>query len=321
MDADQFDRLSRNFAERVSRRSAVRNLGGVSILGVALGGLRLFRTDALAQSDTATCELDLVANVRMGPSVDTAIGGELRGELRGKLRFALGDNGRLVDGILRLADNSELNAVGQVAGPALTVRIELPLGDALVLVGAGQNALRSCAGAVDGLLIGPAPGDIGDWHTTATKIGGITGEAQPTQPSVPVATIPPSGNNPPPPTEQPPTEAATTEPTATTVACVQPGDPCGLGHGDCCAGLVCIGGCYIPIGSPCDNSSHCIGFTCEGGFCLAPPTMEPTSPKESCIPTLSACSPIGGIPCCEGTSCMFFPGDLTTGEPDKYMCT
>jgi hypothetical protein len=259
MDADRFDLLSRSFAERVSRRSAVKNLGGGGVLAAVLAGVGLSHSKALAQADTATCAIDLVANVRLGPSQNANIGSDNGGELNGQLRFSLGDNGRLVDGVLKLADNTELDAVGQVAGPAITVRVSIPLGGTLVLVGAGEKALRSCDGAVDGMLTGPEPGDLGDWHATAKHIGNQPPTKQPTaasnnpppQAPAPIATAPPQVINETPtqasteaPTEAPttaptevPTELPMQAPTAVpTVACMgNTGEFCTTGF-PCCTG-------------------------------------------------------------------------------------
>src|SRR4051812_37960485 len=155
MDADRFDRLSRSWAKNTSRRGALKSLGGGGLLAAGLAGLGLSRTGASAQNNGATCAIDLVANVRLGPSETQQFGGENPGELRGQLRFSLGDNGRLVDSKLKLANNSEFDVVGQVAGPAITVRVAVSLGGTMVFIGAGEQALRSCKGAVDGMLTGP----------------------------------------------------------------------------------------------------------------------------------------------------------------------
>jgi hypothetical protein len=270
MDADRFDHLSRSLGQRTSRRRAVKSLGGGGILAAALAGLGLSRANTSAQDDTATCAVDLIANVRLGPSQNQQLGGQTGGELRGQLRFAVGDQGRLVGGKLRLANNTELDATGQVAGPAVTIRVAIPLGGTLVLVGAGEKALRSCDGAVDGLLTGPQPGDIGDWHAIATKTGNPGPASQPT------ATLVPAGNPPPPATQPPqvigntPTQAATEAPTQTatesateaptempteeptaipTVACMgNTGDFCTTGV-PCCTGT-----CQYTNIFPCDPS-------------------------------------------------------------------
>jgi hypothetical protein len=259
MDASRFDDFSRSLAGRVSRRSAVKHLGGGGILAAALAGLGISRLDASAQADTATCAMDLVANVRLGPNQDQKFGDSDPGELRGQLRFAMGDQGRLVDGVFRLANNTELDAVGQVAGPAITVRISIPLGGTLVLVGAGEKALRSCDGAVDGMLTGPEPGDLGDWHATAKQTGNQPATKQPTsapanpppQAPAPIATQPPQAvaETPTQVSTQAPTETSTSAPTEVptevptqaptaipTVACMgNTGEFCTTGF-PCCTG-------------------------------------------------------------------------------------
>src|SRR5262245_15280063 len=102
MDADRFDHLSRSFADRVSRRSALTKIGGGGLLAAALAGLGISRSTISAQDDNATCALDLVANVHLGPNLRQQIGGGTAGEVRGQLRFAVGDQGRIVNGKLRL---------------------------------------------------------------------------------------------------------------------------------------------------------------------------------------------------------------------------
>jgi hypothetical protein len=259
MDADRFDHLSRSLADRVSRRSAVKHLGGGGIIAATLAGLGLSRVETFAQTDTATCAMDLIANVRLGPNLDQQLGGENPGELKGQLRFAIGQQGRLVDGVFRLADNTEFDATGQVSGPAVTIRIAIPLSGTLVLVGAGEKALRSCDGAVDGLLTGPDSGDLGDWHATAKQTGNQPAAQQPTtvpanpppQNPGPIATQPPQVIAETPtqvateaPTEAPtaaptevPTEMPTQAPTAIpTVACIgDTGGFCTFSN-PCCTG-------------------------------------------------------------------------------------
>src|SRR5436190_22600709 len=49
------------------------------------------------------------------------------------------------------------------------MRVDLGKQSSLVLEGVGEHTLRGCKGAVDGGLIGPAEGDLGDWHAVVTK--------------------------------------------------------------------------------------------------------------------------------------------------------
>ena len=61
--------------------------------------------------------------------------------------------------------------VGQATGRAINLRAEAE-GGPIVLVGTTERDLAACRGAVDGLLTGPQAGDLGDWHATATALGG-----------------------------------------------------------------------------------------------------------------------------------------------------
>ncbi|MFL5759928.1 MAG: hypothetical protein ACJ789_09320 [Thermomicrobiales bacterium] len=276
MDANRFDDLSRSLADRLSRRSAVKHLGGSGLLAAALAGLGVSRFGAVAQVDTATCALDLVANVRLGPNQNQKFGDSDPGQMRGQLRFALGDQGRLVNGVFRLPDDTEMHAVGQVAGPSLTVRIAIPFGGTLVLVGAGAKAIRSCDGAVDGMLTGPQPGDLGDWHATAKQTGNkpatqstTASSNPPPQAPAPIATQPPAAvveTPPPAPTAAPtevPTEMPTQVPTAMpTVACM------GESGGFCSPGIpCCTGTCqYVDILHCSPSDPFCIPqymFVCQ----------------------------------------------------------
>jgi hypothetical protein len=281
MDADRFDRLSRSWAERTTRRAAFRSIGGGGLFAAALAGFGLTRVNVSAQDDAATCELDLVASVRLGPSENQQFGGDNPGELRGQLRFSVADNGGLANARLRLAVGDELEANGQVTGPSLTVRIEIPLGGTLVLVGAGERAIRSCNGAVDGLMTGPQPGDLGDWHATATATGTGQDASQPT--NVPAAVVPtqPGSGNPPPPTEMP------------VPTCIPQGGSC-IENTDCCEGFcgtdqLCHQCVSIGNGGCLDDTWCCDDGICQGGACAS---SECSEEGES--------ANISAIGCCEG---------------------
>jgi hypothetical protein len=146
---------------------------GAGGLGAALFGTignAPARTAAPA-AQAATCQLDLVANVRLGASAGTPISGSVPGELRAQLSFGLDDGGAISDGRMRLADGQELPVVGQALGRALHLRVQMGARQPLILVGTAEQDLGSCQGSVDGLLTGPQPGGLGDWHATATSLG------------------------------------------------------------------------------------------------------------------------------------------------------
>lgn len=175
MDGPAFDEFSRTMARGLSRRKLLARLGAGGFGAALLGAASLDRArSAWPAAQTATFRLDLVANVRLGASAGTTIGGTVPGELRGQLTFGFDDQGAISGGSLRLADGQELPVVGQTLGRALHLRVTN--GDQLlVLVGTAEQDLDSCGGAVDGLLTGPQPGDLGDWHATATSLGSRSG--------------------------------------------------------------------------------------------------------------------------------------------------
>ena len=214
MDPRQFDALSRTLARGLSRRQAVTRWSAAG-LATAIGRDR--EASARPAWQTETCSLEIVANVRVGPSAGTVLQGSVPGELRGDISFALSADGGIDGGRWRLEGSGELPVSGQATGQALTLRVQAGIGQTLVLVGAGEQDLIDCTGAVDGLMTGPQRGDLGDWHATATALGdtGDTGAAPPT------ATPPPAPAAPaatPPPAPSAPTATAPTVPTATAPA-------------------------------------------------------------------------------------------------------
>jgi hypothetical protein len=324
MDADRFDFLSRSLADRVSRRSALKNVGGGGLLAATLAGFGLSRSNVSAQTDNATCVLDLVAGFRIGPTFDNRPNQDQVFEAQGQLRFAIGEQGRLVDGTFQLGGN-EYPAVGQVAGPAVTIRIAVAPEQTLVLVGAGENALRSCTGDVDGMMTGPLVGDLGDWHAVAATSDGPQGDETPTAggqatetPGVvtvaSTATVPPAST-------QAPTAVGTTStqapsPTAgggvtqtPTLEPIAPGpgdeNPCGgwgarcSSSSDCCLGYCNSNGtCDCQEQGACTSHNECCGYcNLQSGFC-------------TCVASGGVCAPINNVNvggCCSG-SC----------RPDNY---
>jgi hypothetical protein len=201
MDPRQFDALSRKVADGVSRRQAVARFGAAGLLAgltSALGRDRVAGAAPAVQADAlSVCLLDIVANVRLGPSAGAIIQGNIPGELRGELSFPLAPDGAIDNGRLRLEGGAEFPVVGQSTGRALNVRVDIAPEQTLILVGTGQQRLDQCTGDVDGLLTGPGVGDLGDWHATGTLVGGGEGPPPTTtagaSPGTPAATATPSG--------------------------------------------------------------------------------------------------------------------------------
>src|SRR5687768_16491036 len=114
MDPKQFDALSRTLADGLSRRQAVTRWGAAGMLaGLAavVGRGRGGATRLAMQAET--CSLEIVANVRIGPSAGAVLQGTTPGELRGEIRFALGPDGTIDEGRWRLEGGGELPVVGQ----------------------------------------------------------------------------------------------------------------------------------------------------------------------------------------------------------------
>ncbi len=242
-----------------------------------------------------TCSLDIVANVRLGPSEGAILQGSVPGELRGEIAFALDPEGRIDGGTWRLEGGGELAVSGQATGQALTLRVQAGIGQTIVLTGAGEEDFAVCTGAADGLFTGPQRGDIGDWHAIATSLGapqattppapGVTSTPIPTT-AVPTATagVSPTATASPAPgtatvtatatatatTTATPTATATPEATATPTPTPTPEptatatplpDPCPSGT------VTCSGVCMDLLNDPA-NCGAC-GNACTFGICVA----------------------------------------------------
>ena len=170
MEPQHFDALAKAVASGASRRPVIAGLGAGS-LTAGLAALGRGGADArLPAIQAATCRLTIVATVHLGPSAGVVLSGSTPGELRGDLEFAVGDDGVVDSARLRLADGTEFPVVGQVTGRAVHLPVEVAADRTLILVGTAAQDLSDCTGPVDGLLTGPQPGDLGDWHATATPL-------------------------------------------------------------------------------------------------------------------------------------------------------
>lgn len=252
MDPNRFDALTRRYATATTRRAALGGLVG--------GGLLAAFGHAPARAAT-TCTLSWTANVRFGPSTGAMLvaGGTLPGELKGTLSLALGDDGAIDQGQLRLADGSTVTVVGQALGRALHLRLQTGNGQALVAVGTAEQAVASCTGMIDGSLTGPQAGDLGEWHAVAGgATGGSTGGTAGTTGGA-VATNPaPAAPNPTVPAAANPTVSATSTTT---------------GGNNCASGVVCGGVCCIPRAGytpdqiACDGASCACTYSCQAAGC------------------------------------------------------
>ncbi len=318
MDGHAFDELSRAMARGLPRRQVLVRLGAGGLGAALLGAVGLDRAGtARTAAQAETCRLEIVANVRFGPSAGTIIRGPMPGELRGELRFTLGPDGAIDQGRWRLEDDTEedgteLAVVGQATGRAITLRVQAEEDLVIVLVGAAEQDLTACRGAVDGLLTGPQAGDLGDWHAIATPLGDPEASA-----TAPPATVSPTATTvteaetptPEPETPTPEPETPTPEPndcptpgeTRCGGACVDLGfdeancGECGNACGaeqicrqgicrvirDCAAqGLTDCGGACVDTASDPNHCGECgnacpPGWSCEGLACREP-RVDPT---------------------------------------------
>ncbi len=295
------DELSRSMARGLPRRTLLARLGagglGAALLGVTSAD-RVRAAVPVAQA--ATCQLDLVANVRLGASAGTPIGGSVPGELRAQLSFGFDDRGAITSGSLRLANGQEVPVVGQALGRALHLRVATG-NQLLVLVGTAEQDLGSCQGAVDGMVTGPQAGDLGDWHATATALGqrgsssgaasgGATGSASGGASSSGASQPPSRATTGAPTTQAATTAAATTAPPTTDSGgcpeeqtecdgtCVDlQSDPthCGDCFLSCPAGRTCSAGTCVCA----EGTTDCLGTCC---------TAEETCVEGRCTPAPGA---------------------------------
>lgn len=278
MDEARFNALTRTIA---TRRGALTRLGR-SGLGALLLGAAGQRAALAATSDL--CTVEIVASVRIGPSTKAQLGGDNLGELRGTLAFSLTDTGRLSNGSMTLADGTQLKATGQATGQALTVRVAIPPDGTLVLIGAGARSITNCGGALDGLLTGPAVGDIGDWHGAAAR------ERTPGSPTVTGAAIPSSSDTA---ASDNGDDTSDVDGIGATPTCMPRScgpDDCGR-HDDGCGGInICADLCSVV---------HPSGFLCYQGTCC---DTGAVCGAANCG-EIAACGGVTICNCFEGSSC------------------
>jgi len=305
MESDRFDALARSVA---SRRSLLARLGGGGAGALALGALGLRVETATAAT---ACLLDFRLFVRVGPSAGFPLTPTetKTGQLAGQLRLAISNGGDLANSSFALANGTSFPVVGSVNGHQLAARVALDGGRTLVLQGVGDRTMRACQGAYDGGLVGPAEGDLGDWHavaapspatptpaataTTASAAGGTTGGGQPVEQPTAPALAPTST-----------TAAPTPAETATMVACGICQSQLGLPNGpkcpplpdgtNCGAGLVCCGGACV---DPASNRANCGAcghrcaaiMTCVSGACQSPVAAPTVGGIQECGGSLTNC--------------------------------
>ncbi|HEU0114300.1 MAG TPA: MXAN_6577-like cysteine-rich protein [Thermomicrobiales bacterium] len=314
MDGNRFDAFARAVSTPAGvtrRRSLLRSFAAGAVAGIA-GGVA-HQAEAAAP---VSCSIELTATIRSGPNAGLTLAGGKPGELTGTLSVTVGADGAIDQGTLQLTDGTALPVVGQATGRDLALRSRVGLGQTLVLIGVADQPVAQCAGAADGLLTGPQPGDLGDWHATmAGATGGATtagatattgaGSAAPTiavggSSPTPAATASgsvtptaPAGTTPSPttaPTSEPtaapttaPTAAPTTEPTMAPTAV------------SCPSGTTLCGDVCIDLQTDVNNCGAC-GHVCppaQPGFvsdCAAGNCFFRRAPAPPCDSGLTRCA-------------------------------
>jgi hypothetical protein len=82
--------------------------------------------------------------------------------LMGDLELQIESSGS-VSGVLANREGSEVNVVGQANGRAINLVFNLANGQRVFAVGSLEKDIRDCQGVAGGPLVGPQPGDSGDW--------------------------------------------------------------------------------------------------------------------------------------------------------------
>jgi hypothetical protein len=266
MDAGRFDGLSRSFANRRSRRSALKGLG--------LAGVAAVVRAEHAPAASGACALPIVATTAVGPHKDTTYSGTLNLEI--------GDNGAIDGGSFDLDTGTSLPLVGQATGRVLNLRVALSDGGILALNGTADIDLVLCRGDASGVIGGPDDTDLGTWRTgnngTSGSSNGSSGGG--TSTSGGTTSVPAGGST-------------------SNDQCPAPQIPCGP---NCCpGGGTCTdanqGLCTCP-----DNSTQC-GFTCVPN-CPGDQTLDldrcTCSGGQDCPAPTVAC---GAVCCPSGSVC------------------
>ncbi len=182
MEAERFDALSRSWATRTSRRTAVGRIGTGGVLAGLAASLGLGRNGVLAQSDeTKSCTFVLQALTTAGPGADD--------EWAGEIQMDIGPDGEIDSGVYTDDDDNEFDLVGQATGRALNLRIKLDEGY-LTLIGTAQQDVVQCRGGLEGVFSGPELGDTGSWRGSRKR-----NTAKPTPVPTPAPTIASGGGD------------------------------------------------------------------------------------------------------------------------------
>jgi hypothetical protein len=123
------------------------------IFALALTAVSVVFTRAQDTPDTYTCTGDFEAGIYSGPDKGMMLNGKL------ELNVSAGK----ATGTLTSADGQQTPVSGQIGGQAINLVFKLGEKRYLFGVGTSVSDFSECGGAAGGPLVGPAPGDSGDW--------------------------------------------------------------------------------------------------------------------------------------------------------------
>ncbi|MEA2595561.1 MAG: hypothetical protein QOF01_2030 [Thermomicrobiales bacterium] len=160
----------------MTRRAALRSTGGAGVAGglVGMAGLRATTQRATPPvatpfpEEVARCVVAFEAAIRQGPSAGMVYQGILRLPLEADSAI---DHGTLIVGVGEDDDApqlSEVPVVGQASGRAVNLLITVGDGQYVYGIGTFEHPVGRCQGRMGGPLVGPLPGDAGDWVGYAT---------------------------------------------------------------------------------------------------------------------------------------------------------
>ncbi len=123
------------------------------------------------------CVLAFEGTIRNGPNADLS--------LTGNLGFMVYGESSGLTGTLKLEDGKEIPVTGQATGRAINLILDLGSDSLIYATGTAQNAMNYCQGSAGGSLVGPLPGDSGDWFGKFDSVaaGGSPADSQPTSSS------------------------------------------------------------------------------------------------------------------------------------------
>jgi hypothetical protein len=129
----------------------------ISVFAVFAAVWALPMLSVAAQDDTVSCSMEFEATVYHGPSEGLNV--------LGTLEMEIDETGSLT-GMMTSEDGSlEVPVVGQANGRAINMAFNLGAGVYIFGIGTAVNdsAGEDCGGVLGGPLVGPNPGDSGDW--------------------------------------------------------------------------------------------------------------------------------------------------------------